>query len=86
MSLIMERSHRIGMSDECPDCGYKMSNHFAWLRTVTDIKDYGDVEKLMVFSNCPMCGSRSWAHYTKQTMELLKSCPEYLDVVASQGL
>jgi rRNA maturation protein Nop10 len=78
----MERSHRLGMSDECPECGYKTSTHFDWLRTMKDIRDYGDSEKVMVFSTCPMCGSRSWAHYFKETMELLKNHPDYINKVS----
>jgi predicted RNA-binding Zn-ribbon protein involved in translation (DUF1610 family) len=77
----MERSHRLGMSDVCPDCGYKMSNHFAWLRTMTDTREYGDSDKIMVFSTCPMCGEKSWAHYKKETIELLKKYPDYIDKV-----
>lgn len=82
MSLITERSHRLGNSNECPDCGYATPSHYDWLREMREAKNTGDPDKVTVFSVCPMCGSRSWAHYKQETLDLLKKHPDYIDGVA----
>lgn len=81
MTLLIERSHRLGLSDTCPECGYVAPSHFEWLRSITETRKCGDPDKIAVFSSCPMCQEVSWAHYSRQTMGLLRDYPDYLEAV-----